>query len=296
LSIFGVFGEDDKRYSGMTPQYAAKLAALRARTQLEAHDTASALQTCTDTLGMSRDIARASLLGQMLGFSALRFVEPVCRDAIRAATPAQRKSSLTSITRIIEGWPKLAETIHTEMLFGELAFFFDQLPASTRAQLPPEARLKLAPPKKESWIGRIRKRLFGEWARRQHREEMEAIIEAVALPPAEADAANSKIESHDFAFVLAGMDFGGRTSWARMCDHVRESFAYLVRLQAIDSLVQARDKLGRWPTSWVEANIPPPIDPRTGREFTLGWKRDSIMLSSPSDGLRTKTNLEIELR
>src|SRR5262249_26089760 len=231
----------------------------------------------------------------MLAEAILKYVESVCRDAARAANLAELETLETAIARILEGWPTISETLHTEMLFGQLAFFFDQLPDSAKAQLPPEARISL-PRKEVGWFGRAQWKIFGGWVRRRHLEQMTAMIDAAKLPPKQADAEFERIVSHDFPFTLAGMNDGTKSPWVAAVQRVRETRAYLVRLQVLCSLLHARDALGRWPRNWNETGLPQPTDPRSGLPFSLRTAGDAIVLSSPSDGARTKENLDIELR
>jgi hypothetical protein len=202
LSIFGSFGPDEDRYSGVTPIYAVKLAALRAWLQLEGKNARAAIGTCADTLGMARDIAHASLMGQMLANAMLKYVEPVRRDAARAANLAEEETLESAIARILEGWPTLSETSIQRCCSA------NSLCSLTTCPIPPthnSPRRRLSVPRKElGWFGRAQWRIFSGWARRKHLEQMTAMIDAAKLPPAQADADFERIASHDLAFTPRG--------------------------------------------------------------------------------------------
>jgi len=286
LSIFGAFGPDDDRYGGSTPQYAAKLAALRIRAELEAGDTRAAAQTCVDALGMARDVAYSSIMGQMIAHSMLKLVEPACRDTARAASAAEQGTLKSALALVIAGWPKLRDTLYTEMVFGQLALFFDQLSDATKSELPADAHLRGSPRKGPGWLGHVQRQMFGAWARRTHIDQMYQLMEAVQLPPARADSEIERIASKDFPYTLAGMDDDPKSSWVPLLRRTRTTIAYLVRLEAVVKLVSFHSAQGRWPTDWQETNFSQPIDPRTNLPFSLRSAPAAIVFSAKTDGER----------
>lgn len=295
LTLWGVFGSnEDDRYSAMTLQYASKLASLHARVDLDEGRSSEALNLCVDALALARDTGYGSMIGQMVSTVMVRSMEPVCRDAVLKARVADLTAFKNSLTRVRSAWPSFRRTFNTELIFGQLAFFFDELPFSTQAQLPASARIEVES-NTSNREQMIRSAIFGRWARRDHACRLLELIEAADLPPLVAELAIERAAMHDIAPAWAGEDAKQQSPWKDFLRRWRATVARLVRLQAVAELRLYERSAGAWPESWDAARLSPPVDPRTGLPFVLHKHGNELTLSTHEDGPLTVDNLEVTL-
>ncbi|GMU04739.1 hypothetical protein [Corallococcus caeni] len=150
-------------------------AALETRLLVSRGEADQAVDTCVDTLALSRELALGGgLLGQRLSATGYGRVWRACADALDAASLARKREAISQLTRLQEGFPPVSLTLHEEAVAAQLHAFRDLLSDEARAGLPP------------SWFdapslpGALSRRL--QW--RQWVEDADRLL-AVADQPAE---------------------------------------------------------------------------------------------------------------
>jgi hypothetical protein len=128
---------------------------------------------------------------------------------------------------------------------------------------------------------------------------MDKIIAAVAFSPGAADVAIERIESNlPIAFTFAGLDLSG-ADLVHYIHSLRRTEATLLRFDLVAALYNARDaRGGAWPSTWAEAGLAPPIDPRSELPIDLNRTPDGVQIAPRPDGPRTAWlgDLSLELR
>ncbi|NOK16888.1 hypothetical protein [Corallococcus carmarthensis] len=113
-------------------------AALETRLLVSRGDADQAVDTCVDTLALSRELALGGgLLGQRLSANGYGRTWRACADALDAASLGRKRQALSQLTRLHEGFPPVSLTLHEEAVAAQLHAFRDLLSDEARAELPP---------------------------------------------------------------------------------------------------------------------------------------------------------------
>ncbi|WP_375756446.1 hypothetical protein [Corallococcus exercitus] len=113
-------------------------AALETRLLVSRGEADAAVDTCVDTLALSRELALGGgLLGQRLSATGYSRAWRACADALDAASLARKRQAISQLTRLQEGFPPVSLTLHEEAVAAQLHAFRDLLSDEARAGLPP---------------------------------------------------------------------------------------------------------------------------------------------------------------
>ncbi|NOJ91737.1 hypothetical protein HMI51_02095 [Corallococcus coralloides] len=113
-------------------------AALETRRLVSRGEADPAVDTCLDTLALSRELALGGgLVGQRLSAAGYARMWRPCTDAIDAASLSRKRQAISQLTRLHEGFPPVSLTLHEESVAAQLHAFRDLLSEDTRAALPP---------------------------------------------------------------------------------------------------------------------------------------------------------------
>jgi hypothetical protein len=295
LTLYGLFSRDSQPYNFGSIQHAARLAAIVSLQALQRGDTAKARATCADVLALARDVSHSAIINQMVAAATLGIMTPACAHVIQKAAPQDRLELARQIRIIRTSWTPFSVTLHEEeALYVQLGLFQESLSPEVTAALPPEARLVVDPGEVTEWQ-RVRRSLFGGWAKRRLLVSLEEVVAAAEQPPRDADLALERITG-PFAVFLAG-DGSGPANWTGFARRYRTGQARLLLLQLSAEVWGARTKLGHWPTTWAEAALETPLDPRSGLEIKLEPAGpDGLRLVPQPDGERTTDDLSVLLR
>jgi len=224
-------------------QFAAVVAAIRVRRELEEGQTVAALDTCLDALALGRDAGIAGgLVGRMSGVAITGRVFPACEAAIRSTARPEAPAALARLRLIRDAQPGPADILRVEFRSIGLFTFAPLLSEEDKARLGPVARSIL----------KDGDRPFSLWERvylryswpAMHRHE-EALVRAAAAGPAEREASIKAVEAQ-------------AKHWMNPLMHLLPShLRFLQRAEAatrrLDALVfilaarSFRDLHGRWP-------------------------------------------------
>lgn len=250
----------------VTAAYAAKMAALRLRTELAAGQPEVALSTCLDLLALARDMSWGTALqGRVAALSVDEVAFGPCAAALESAPPPAKRKAAVALSRLAEGTPSLVET---------LSDWSVQVRAQLFAPLLLEA-LPTLPPQVQAWAhatdawqaeGFMDAVLCGRaWHRLQGR--LDAVVEVARLPPAQAAprlTALSALEPFGLPALqrLALPDLG---AFSQSDARVRAQLLLLRRAAEVEAL---RAETGTWPTADAEG-LSPAVRSSAEQPFTL---------------------------
>jgi len=169
----------------------ARVAALEMRLLLDQRHFGEAVDLCLDTVALSRELALGGGVHERLqSAQVLEMAYPPCAAALAAAPVERQKQAAEQLTRLSQGWPSLAETVHTESVAFQLYTYGNLFTQEQLARLPPHAR-DLATDRQFRWEGvssqvmaREMWRLSSEWF---EAVEVAASQPALVLPKALSD-------------------------------------------------------------------------------------------------------------
>jgi hypothetical protein len=292
LTLYGTFSKAPQDYDFSSVQHAAKLAAIASLQALQRGETAKARAICADALALARDISHSCLINQMVAIATLGIAAPACAQVIQKTTPPDREELARQIKIIRGAWTPFSAALHEEALFLQLGIF--PLSPETTEALPLEARIVMSQGEVSEWQ-RVRRSLFGGWAKRKLLEGLNDVAATFSQPPRDADVALSEISEPLAVFLFDSSS--DPTNWTGFARRYRTGQARLLLLQLSAELWGARTKLGHWPSTWTEAAMETPLDPRSGLEIKLEpADPDGLRLAPQPDGERTTDDLSVVLR
>ncbi|MBN8229317.1 hypothetical protein JYK02_17550 [Corallococcus macrosporus] len=113
------------------------VAALETRLLVARGEADAAVDTCVDTLALSRELALGGgLVGLRLSADGFARAWRACADALDAASLIRKRQALSQLTRLHEGFPPVSLTLHEEAVAAQLHAFRDLLSDEARAALP----------------------------------------------------------------------------------------------------------------------------------------------------------------
>ncbi|WP_223642150.1 hypothetical protein [Corallococcus sp. EGB] len=113
-------------------------AALETRLLMARGMADQAVDTCVDTLALSRELALGGgLAGQRMSATSQGRAWRVCADALDAASLPRKRQAISQLTRLHEGIPPVSLALHEESVTAQLHAFRDLLSDDGRAALPP---------------------------------------------------------------------------------------------------------------------------------------------------------------
>jgi hypothetical protein len=267
-------GGSRERSWSMLP-YAAKLAALRIRAELDAGQPAQALATCIDLLALARDTScGAGLAGRLPAVAVTEVAFRPCVAAIDAAPPDARTSAAEPLRRIEAGTPELGAVL------GEYA-----LGVRARAFAPYVPGAESLPGRVPEWAREggdheagplFALRLGDTW----HRIEgtLAEVVAAAGLPLEQRVARLDRLSegekpslNPEARYALPQLGRAARTD-ARARAQVR-----LLRRALAAEIFRARQ--GRWPTA-EELGVG--LGPSLDAPLALEPHGDSLTLADPS--------------
>ncbi|RKH54379.1 hypothetical protein D7Y23_00030 [Corallococcus sp. AB050B] len=161
-------------------------AALETRLLVSRGDADLAVDTCVDTLALSRELALGGgLVGQRLSASGYTRAWRACADALDSASLTRKRQAISQLTRLHEGIPPVSLTLHEESVAAQLHAFRDLLTEEGRAALPPTWFDAPGQPRA------LRRRL--QW--RQWVEDADRLIAVADQPPEERRRALTALEA-----------------------------------------------------------------------------------------------------
>jgi hypothetical protein len=122
-------------------EYVVRLAGLETRLRLAQGKAAEAVDLCLDSLALSRELAAGGgLRGHMVSATGYGVLYQPCADALDAAPLARKRSAMTQLARVAEGFVPFSRTMKEASAVLQLASFGRLLPAELLAALPVGAR------------------------------------------------------------------------------------------------------------------------------------------------------------
>ncbi|WP_404365544.1 hypothetical protein ACIHQR_34910 [Corallococcus coralloides] len=213
-------------------------AALQTRRLVARGEADAAVDTCVDTLALSRELALGGgLVGLRLSAAGYARAWRPCADALDAASLTRKRQAVSQLTRLHEGFPPVSLTLHEESVAAQLRAFRDLLSDDARAALPP------------TWFdapgqpGALSRRL--QW--RQWVEDADRLLAVVDQPAEERRRALAALEARK-----AGEYFRQEEAPAvRLSPEDLEALELrALRSEALIALVEvdvARAEKGQWP-------------------------------------------------
>lgn len=272
----------------VTAAYAARMAALRVRVQLQRGDTPAALSTCLDLLALARDTSFGTALqGRLAALSVSEVAFAPCAAALDASSVAAKRSASVALSTIAQGTPPLAETLSdwsTRVRAQRFSVFLPQdelptLPAGVQAWAGAEdvpRHLGMT----EAWA------LGTAWHALQSR--LDRVVEAARLPGALAAERLSALSARtgpDIA-ALGHVEFP-ELGWVAQSDaRVRAEVLLLRRAAEVDVL---RAETGTWPRPEALSEA---VRSTAERPFSLEARGPEAVLR---DSLSPRGGLELKL-
>ncbi len=263
----------------VTAAYAAKMGALRLRTELAAGQPEVALSTCQDLLGLARDSSWGTALeGRVAALTISEVAFGPCAAAVDAAPLPAKRGAAVAFGRLAEGTPPLAKTL-SDWSVGVLAQLFAPLLAESLPTLPPGV---------QAWAqaqDSYRPQDFTEavvcgraWHRLQAR--LDAVVEAAQLPPEKAATrltALSALEPVGLPGLqrLALPDLG---AFSQSDARVRAQLLLLRRAAEVGAL---RAETGVWPRPDTDA-LSPSVRSTAEQPFQLQEEEAEALLTDAS--------------
>jgi hypothetical protein len=215
---------------------AAKLGALEARLMLSRGEVAPALLRCQEIVALGRESSLGGyILGRMLGIGMQQEVGQVCLDALRAASPGDRRAARDALALLEKSMPGFDYTMHTEATWAALEGCGSRLSADERSSMPLANRAlaeenvlrsdgNLGP---RPFLGRI---LFGDICRRAAKMDEEL----GALGPMPADrghaAAEAVVDRFSWPEWVIRTPAAFPPNWAHYVDRDHEARAELAEI------------------------------------------------------------------
>jgi len=263
----------------VTAAYAAKMAALRLRTELAAGQPEVALGTCLDLLGLARDSSWGTALeGRAAALSIAEVAFGPCAAALDAAPLSAKRRAAVALGHLADGTPSLAETL-SDWSVGVRAQLLAPLLAESLPTLPPGVQAWAQAP--DAW----RPQDFTEavlggrgWHRLQAR--LDAVVEAARLPPDRVAPQLTALSAPEPLGLpglerLALPDLG---AFSQSDARVRAQLLLLRRAAEVDAL---RAETGAWPRPDAEG-LSPSVRSTAEQPFQLQEKGVEALLTDAS--------------
>jgi hypothetical protein len=298
LDLLSEPSHPSQRHGLLVVLHVVRLAALETRLLLAEGQVEAAVDTCLDTLALSRDVSLGGgLVGRMVSATGYDMAWKPCAAALDAASPARKRQAAAQLARLREGLPSFALTLRQEAVYLQLNYHAHLLlSGEERAALSPRAaRLSAAGPVPGSFIPQgaaLAMRL--DW--RATVGTFDALVDAADLPALARRDAFDAIATREREALwpprwvrshLYGMNVepSGYQRYAERVERQRLQSDALVALAELDAW---RAEQGRWPAALlaVTANdftleTPTPSEARlTARdilfpELVLGFSADA---------------------
>jgi hypothetical protein len=225
--------------------YLLQLAALETRMQLAEGQVAQAVDTCLDTLALSRELTLGGgLIGQLHSAAGHGLVYRPCAEALDAAPLERKRAAVAQLSRLAEGFLPWSEMLKQESVTMQLLYFGELMPAELLAALPEGARevATKMPDGKRAPANPVTARLM--W--RKMVEGYDALIPAADRVPEARQRAFEAFDARS-ASELFSVEGPSGANYGRFAERVDQA-----RLQhdALIALVEAdlkRTEEGRWP-------------------------------------------------
>jgi hypothetical protein len=118
-----------------------QLAALETRLLLAEGQAEKAVDTCLDTLALSRELTLGGgLIGQMLSATGQEFPYRPCAEALDVAPMAHKRVAMAQLSRLAEGHLPFSQVLKQESVAVQLMLFGELMPPELLAALPEGAR------------------------------------------------------------------------------------------------------------------------------------------------------------
>ncbi|MCP3135830.1 hypothetical protein [Pyxidicoccus xibeiensis] len=226
-------------------QYFMRLASLETRLLLEEGQAAKAVDTCVDTLALSRELSLGGgLIGQMVSVAGHGFMYRPCAAALDAAPLERKRAAVAQLSRLAEGWLPFSQVLRQEAVTMQLMLMGGLLSPEHLAALPAGARdvatqmPDVLPAPANPLVARL------TW--RKLVKGFDALVLVADLGP---EARRREFEAYDARSTGGLFDIDGPSgaSYARFAERVD-----LLRLQhdALITLAEVdleRAEKGRWP-------------------------------------------------
>lgn len=163
----------------------ASLGPLQMRASLERGDVEAALDVCASTLVLTTAWLRLEGLESMLAtFAPTRGVLPACREALSAATPAQRAAFTRRLEDVRDLAPDYAELMRLERTQLALRLFGAWVPGELDGRLPEAAKDITRSRRAERWSRGVGATLALRLYWKRFDRELRAVEAAANLDPA----------------------------------------------------------------------------------------------------------------
>ncbi|MCY1016979.1 hypothetical protein [Pyxidicoccus sp. MSG2] len=222
-----------------------QLAALETRLLLAEGQAEKAVDTCLDTLALSRELTLGGgLIGQMTSATGQGLLYRPCAAALDAAPMERKRSAVAQLSRLAEGQLPFSQMLKQESVVMQLMLFGELMPAELLAALPEGAREAATKPPALSMA--LEDSLTTRFMWRKVVEGFDALIAVADREPAARRRAFETFDAQS-ASALFPVDGPSGVNYSEYAERVD-----LARLQhdALISLVEAdlkRTEEGRWP-------------------------------------------------
>lgn len=271
--------------SGVPLERAIRLAVLQARAAAEAHQGGEAARICLEGIAVARALGHGYLVPRMLGEAELPHLAQGCGASVSSMDEATLVRFQGSLKGLIASWTPLSWTFEQESMFGQLAGFGFSLDDDLVARLPKDALALVHPPSDApvtdegppSLTGRVRRALFGSWARRRYAAAMARWSKAVDDPRADREELLAELaDDLSLPYRLLGED-GAFQNFGKYVRLARERKSALVGLLAVTYVARFQREHAAWPASLAEAGFPSRwVDLSTGQPLRLERKGGSL--------------------
>jgi hypothetical protein len=118
-----------------------RFAALETRRRLSRGEASAAVDTCLDSLALSRELALdGGLRGVILSSAGHEQLYQPCAGALDAAPLERKRQALSQLGWLREGYPPLSQVFQDESLLIQLGYYGELLSEEQRLALVPEAQ------------------------------------------------------------------------------------------------------------------------------------------------------------
>ena len=266
-------GSPERSWS--TLMYAAKLAALRIRAELDAQHPAQALVTCVDLLALARDASwGAGLAGRLPGIAATEVAFRPCVAAIDAAPADAGVAAAEALRRVEAGTPALEDVLAEYALGVRARAFAPYLPGveTLPGMLPAWAREEAA----NSRGPLFALRLGDTW----HRIDgtLDDIVAAARLPVDARVARLDRLSEGERPVINPGARYAfPQLGRAARTDARARAQLHLLRQALAAKAFRAQQ--GRWPAA---NELGEGLTPSSDAPLALEAHGDSVTLADPS--------------
>lgn len=261
----------------VTAAYAAKMAALRLRSELAHGELEAAAGTCADLLALARDLSLGTALeGRLAALTVSEVAFRPCAAAVDALPAAGKRSLEAMLGRVAAGTPSFAETLSDWAVVVQARAFAPYLGEPLR-RLPPVVQrwAEEGHPAGSMALGDALA-VGDAWHRMD--ERLGRVVEAARLPPPRASERLTELSALDAPWfnARARMALPELGRMAMSDARVRAQLLLLRRAAAVDAM---RAETGRWPSP---EELPPELQPTPEHPLHIeasGWE---AVLSDPS--------------